>query len=246
MQRFFVTPIKQEGRQYWMANYPSDQKPWSRRAPPRKQKKFAKLEEAEVFLAEAKREWVRRGGVKLGYDRELHYDFMRAVDELAGIPGGTLWKAALVYRHSVSWREYRGGKYEVPINRKVELSPREFLMVEGEARRMQATVGDALAKIIGWWVEKEAVKAIKERLEAERAEVVEIRKLREAYEVLLEERKELSVALRRARREQYNATRRAKRHLQGEIEDLKKQAFMNGYKVSIEPLEENADGNSGL
>ena len=229
-----------------MANYPSDQKPWSRRAPPRKQKKFAKLEEAEVFLAEAKREWVRRGGVKLGYDRELHYDFMRAVEELAGVAGGTLWKAALVYRQSVSWREYRGGKYEVPINRKVELSPREFLMVDGEARRMQATVGEALAKIIGWWVEKEAVKAIKERLEAERAEVVEIRKLREAYEALLEERKELLVALRRARREQYNATRRAKRHLHGEIEEVKRLCGLNGYRVSIEPLEESADGNNDL
>jgi hypothetical protein len=236
MQRFFITPIKQEGRRYWMANYPSEQKPWSRRAAPRKQKKFAKLEEAEMFLLEARREWVRKGGVRLGNDRDLHYDFMRAVDELAGVAGGTLWKAALVYRKSISAREYRGGKYEVPIDRKVELNPREFLVVDAEARRMQTTVGNALAMIIGWWVEKEAVKAIKERLEAERAEVVEIQKLREAYEALLEELKVLSVALRRARREQYNATRRAMRHLHAEIEEVKKQAFMNGYRVSIEPI----------
>jgi hypothetical protein len=243
MQRFFITPIKQEGRRYWMANYPSEQKPWSRRAAPRKQKKFAKLEEAEMFLLEARREWVRKGGVRLGNDRDLHYDFMRAVDELAGVAGGTLWKAALVYRQSVSWREYRGGKYEVPIDRKVELNPREFLVVDAEARRLQTTVGNALEMIIGWWVEKEAVKVIKERLEAERTEVAEIRELREAYEVLLEERKELAAALRRARREQYNATRRAMRHLHAEIEEVKKQAFMNGYRVSLEPLEKGGDGS---
>src|SRR6516164_9835081 len=178
MQRFYVTAVNDKGYRYWLTNYPSDRGVASGKWGNRKQKKFSKREEAEAFLAEAKREWVRRGGVKLGYDRDLHYDFMRAVEELAGIPGGTLWKAALVYRKSVSWREYRGGKYEVPIDRKVELNPREFLVVDAEARRMQTTVGNALEMIIGWWVEKEAVKAIKERLEAERSEVAEIRELR--------------------------------------------------------------------
>ena len=225
-----------------MANYPRDRKPWNRKRIERKQKKFSKLEEAEAFLEEAKREWVRKGGVRLGYDRDLHYDFMRAVEELAGIAGGTLWKAALVYRQSVSAREYRGGKYEVPIDRKVELNPREFLVVDGEAGRMQTTVGNALAMIIGWWVEKEAVKAIKERLEAERAEVAEIRELRKAYEVLVEERKNLSVALGQAKRDRYNARRRALWHLRKEIAEVKERAFLNGYRVSIEPLEEG-DGS---
>jgi hypothetical protein len=33
------------------------------------------------------------------------------------------------------------------------------------------------------------------------------------------------------------------RHLHAEIEEVKKQAFMNGYRVSIEPLEEKEGGD---
>ena len=48
-----------------------------------------------MFLAEAKREWVRKGGVKLGTDSAAHYDFMRAMEVIADVPNGTLEKAAL-------------------------------------------------------------------------------------------------------------------------------------------------------
>jgi hypothetical protein len=149
---------------------------------------------------------------------------MRAAEILADIPGGTLWKAALVYPKSISAREHRGGKYEAPADRGVELSPRDFLVVDGEARRLQTTLGGALGAIIGWWVEKEAVKEIKERLESERAEAASLREMRLLNEKLLKERKEMEGALKRARRGCKTARQRAERHLRKEIEEVKRLA----------------------
>lgn len=99
MQRFCVTPVLDSGgRQYFIANWPAERKPWSRKAPGRKQKKFSRREAAEAFLGEAKREWIRKGGVNLGTDWAAYYDFLRAMEVIADIPNGTLEKAALVYR----------------------------------------------------------------------------------------------------------------------------------------------------
>ena len=156
MQRFFVTPIKQEGRRYWVANYPGEREPWSprtvprkRKAAPRKQKKFNSLERAQEFLAMAKREWTRRGGVELAYDREFHHDVMRASEELAGIAGGTLWKASKIFKRCASWREYRGGGFEAPLDRRVELGPRIILALDREARAHNTTLAIAAEGIIG-------------------------------------------------------------------------------------------------
>ena len=55
MQRFCVTRILQGGREYFVANYPANRKPWSRKAAGRAQRKFNRRELAEAFLEEAKR-----------------------------------------------------------------------------------------------------------------------------------------------------------------------------------------------
>ena len=97
MQRFCVTPVLDSARrQYFVANWPAQRKPWSRKAAGRKQKRFSKREAAEAFLAEVRREWLRRGKVELGLDAALHYDVMRAAKILSDTANGTLEKAALI------------------------------------------------------------------------------------------------------------------------------------------------------
>jgi len=98
MQRFFVTPVLDRGKQYWLANFPGEKEQWSRRARGRKQKKFISRPAAEAFLAEAQREFIRKGRVSLATDRDLHYDFMRAVELMTEIPGGRLEVAAHMLR----------------------------------------------------------------------------------------------------------------------------------------------------
>jgi hypothetical protein len=158
-----------------MVSYPGELPVGSRRSRPRKQKKFSRREAAEAFLEEAKREWVRKGGVKLGFDREAHYDFMRAMEVMADIPKGTLEKAALVYRMCVSSKELRRG-YEAPLERKVELNPRIYLGCVAEAKKCGVSVTAAAEGIIGSWLEAEAVSRVEERTREEAKE----------YEALLE------------------------------------------------------------
>ena len=247
MQRFYVTGVNDKGYRYWLANYPGRPREvgggkWRQR----KQKKFSVRAEAEAFLAEKKREWMRGGGVELAYDREFHYDAMRAAEILADTPWSTLWKAALLFKKCASWREYRGGKFEAPLDRRVELSPRIILALEGEARAHDTTLSIAAEGIIGEWLQMKVNKEILAQVEFERAEAAQIRELRQVYQVWKEEQKKLGEALQRARRSRDNAKQQALRYLRKEIEELKRLCGLNGYKVSIEPLEQRANGNSDL
>jgi hypothetical protein len=192
------------------------------------------LEKAKAFLEAAKREWVSKGGVELAWDREFHHDVLRASEEIADIPGGTLWKAAKVYRRCRSLRELRGGGYEAPCDRRVELTPRDFLAVDGEARRLGTSIGEALGGIVRWWVEVQANKEIVAQIEAERVEAASLREMRLLNDKLLKERKEMEGALKRARRGCENARQRAERHLRKEIDGLKRHFGVNGYRVSID------------
>jgi hypothetical protein len=188
MQRFFVTPVLDRGKRYWLANFPGEKEPWSRRARGRKQKKFTSRSAAEAFLAEAQREFVRKGRVSLATDRDLHYDFMRAVELIAGIPGGRLEVAANMLRMARSSREIRGGSFEAPRNRVVELGPRQFLVCQNEARRRGVTLAEMANAIVMMWLEGEASARVKERerigaeqkLEARRQVVIEEQEYREA------------------------------------------------------------------
>ena len=178
MTRFTVTEVSQDGRQYFMANYPAERS-WKAakaagRKQNRKQKKFSKREAAEAFLAEVKREWIRKGGVKLGIDPEAHYDFMRAAEVICAIPNGTLEKAALVYRMCHSAKEKRGGVYEAPLDRKVELSPRTYLGCVNEARKRGVSLGEAVEGILAGWFLEEAERQIKERIRTEEREYQEL------------------------------------------------------------------------
>jgi hypothetical protein len=189
MQRFFVTPVLDRGKKYWLANFPAERKPWSRKAAGRKQKKFTKREAAESFLEQAKREWTRRGGVSLGLDREAHYDFMRAMAVIADIPNGTLEKATLVYRMCRSAKELRGSGYEAPIQRKVELSPRIFLACQNEARKRGISGSEAIEGMMGGWLMTEAGRQAAERGRAEALEYEELVKRNKLTRWTLAERK---------------------------------------------------------
>lgn len=105
MQKFCITPVLDNGHQYYMVNYPGVRERWSQRAPKRQQKKFNSLQRAESFLAEVKREWIRNGGISLAYDQVLHYDFMRAAQLLVDLPGASLEKGAELLWMARSARE---------------------------------------------------------------------------------------------------------------------------------------------
>jgi len=114
-----------------MANYPGERPAGSRKARPRKQRMFARREDAEEFLMEVRREFFQRGRVELGCDKELHSDVMRAVVILADVRGATLTTAAKLLKECRSAQEHRGGKFEEPRDRKIELSPRAYLGLAG-------------------------------------------------------------------------------------------------------------------
>jgi hypothetical protein len=191
MQRFFVTPVLDRGRQYFMANFPAERKPWSRKAAGRQQKKFAKREAAEAFVEEMRREWIRRGKIELGLDSALHYDVMRAAKILSGVPGASLEKAALIFLQCVSEKELSGGRYLAPENRAIELGPRFFLLIQNEAKKRGTGVKEALEGILAEWVLCQAGRQVKELAAQEAAElealVVRNKKARES---LAEIRKE--------------------------------------------------------
>jgi hypothetical protein len=218
MERFFVTPVQDRGKPYWMASYPGE-RPRRGYARRRKQKKFAKREEAESFLLEAQREYVARGRVELAHDRQLHYDLMRAVKILADVPNGCLETAAHLLRMCRSAREFRGGTYEVPTCRQVELEPRTFLLCNNEARRCGILLGDMVNRIILMWLEHEVLGRVKERDQAEEQQKIEARRQagrekysknykpkrvrdREAMQRMFQELKEQNAARRAAAVEQ--------------------------------------------
>jgi hypothetical protein len=76
MQRFFVTPVLDRGKQYWMANFPAERKLWSRRLAGRKQKKFARREEAEEFFRKGEAgmdtQWRGESGFGRGGPLQFH------------------------------------------------------------------------------------------------------------------------------------------------------------------------------
>jgi hypothetical protein len=174
MHKFLITPIKDwAGRKYWCASYP-DKESTSRRV----QRKFNTLERAEAFLAEVKREWTRTGKVKLGLDRDLHSDVLRATKLLNGVRNATLERAVYVYLQCRSLSEKRGiaGGYEVSSDRKIELSPRIFLMVQNEARARKVTIQEAAEGLLAELALHRAGAAIRRQTQTEEAEYEELKK----------------------------------------------------------------------
>jgi hypothetical protein len=155
MQRFYLTAVKDKGRPYWMANYPGERPVGSRRARPRKQRMFAQRVAAEEFLEAARREYFQRGRVELAYDRELHSDVLRAVKILADMPGATLSDGALLLRECRSSRERRGGGFEEPRDRMIELHPRLYLGMLNQARNRGMRLRDLVSGVLWGWIEEE-------------------------------------------------------------------------------------------
>jgi len=146
-----------------MANYPGERPAGNHRARPRKQRMFARREDAEEFLMEARREFFQGGRVELGCDRELHSDVVRAVELLADVPGASLTTAARLLLECRSIRERRGGGFVEPQDRKVELSPRSYLALAHEAREAQMSIGDLLNGIVWGHIEERSRQAIQEK-----------------------------------------------------------------------------------
>ena len=191
MQRFIITPIVDcAGRKYFCVNYPL------RGTSGRKQKKFNTLERAEEFCSEIKREWANTGKIKLGLDSHLHCDIMRAVRLIAGVPNASLERAAHVFMQCRSAKEKRGSdmKYEVPVNRRVELSPRFFLLAQNEARERNVSVGQAVEGLLSEAALYRADQAVRQQIKSEEREYGELkRRNKRECQKLLELKREAKI-----------------------------------------------------
>jgi hypothetical protein len=177
MQKFLINAIKDyAGRKYWVVNYPGDRSPRSRKPAKRVQKKFNSLEKAEEFRKEIKREWTKTGKIRLGLDPELHCDVMRAVKVLSEVPNATLERAAYVFMQCVSAREKRELRYEVAINRRVELSPRIFLMVQNEAQSRKVSISEATEGLLSEVALFRADQAIRRQKQREETEYLALKR----------------------------------------------------------------------
>lgn len=203
MVRYSITGVNDRGRAYYVVSWPGERKRWDRGTTGRRQKKFAKKAEAEAFLEQIKRERTRNGEVRiLGWDREAHYDFLRAHELLEDVPGASLTKAAELLRMARGVRELRGSGFVVPRERRIELSPRAFLVVQHRAREAGMKVNEMMDAIVLMWAEEEAERRVAARqadkdLERKLAER-ERERLNESWRVRNAERRERRRKERRA------------------------------------------------
>jgi hypothetical protein len=157
----------------------------------RRQKKFTTRASAEAFLAEVRREWIRRGKVELGLDRALHYDVMRAMKILSTVPNSSLEKAALIFRQCQSAKELCGGRYLAPENRAIQLSPRLLLLIQNEAKNRGTGIKEALEGALAEWVLDQAGRQVKELADQEAMELEAlVRRNKKARQTLAEIKKE--------------------------------------------------------
>jgi len=156
MKRFYITAIQNAGkvgRVGWMVDYavrdPERKGRWKRR-----QNMFLDRERAEDFLEEARREFLNTGRIDLAKDRLFHCDVLRAAKIMSDIPGATMEAAAALLKECRSSRERRGGKFEEPKSRQVELSPRAYLGLVHEARQSGMSLTDLLSGIVWCHIEE--------------------------------------------------------------------------------------------
>lgn len=152
MQRFYIRPVQNKGRLAFQVNYgeiDTESRRWRRR-----QNLFWDPGLAEEFLMEKRREFFSRSRVNLGGDRLLHRDVLRAVEVLMDVPGATMEAAARLLKECRSSREQRGGKFEEPRDRKIELSPRSYLGLVHEARECGISLNDLVNGIVWGHIEQ--------------------------------------------------------------------------------------------
>jgi hypothetical protein len=170
MRRYYITAIKNKGRDAWMVNYPAKEKTGRRLRWTRRQNMFWNLEKAQAFLEEQRREQANNGWTLLAGDRLLHCDALRALKILATVPNASFEVAAWLLKTCRSARELRGAKYEVPTNRQIELEPRAFLGCNNKARSIGITLNDLVNSIVLQWLEREAEARVEERIAKEARE----------------------------------------------------------------------------
>ena len=103
--------------------------------------------------------------MNLGGDRLLHRDVLRAVEVLNDVPGATMEAAARLLKECRSSRERRGGKFEEPKSRQVELSPRAYLGLVHEAREAGLRLSDLVEGIMWKHIEERSRRRAEEELE---------------------------------------------------------------------------------
>jgi hypothetical protein len=126
----------------------------------RRQNMFLDRERAEDFLEEARREFLNTQRVELAKDRLFHCDVLRAAKILSDVPGATMEAAAALLKECRSSRERRGGKFEEPKSRQVELSPRAYLGLVHEARQYGVSLTDLLNGIVWGHIEERSRRAL--------------------------------------------------------------------------------------
>ena len=167
MRRYYITAIKNKGRDAWMVSYPTRESAGGRQRWKRKQNMFGSLEKAAAFLEEQKREQANMGWTFLARDRLLHCDVLRGLEILATVPNASFEVAAWLLKLCQASRELRGRKYEAPKCRQVELEPRAFLGCDNKARSAGIALKDLVNGIVLQWLEREAEARVEERIARE-------------------------------------------------------------------------------
>src|SRR5262249_51873841 len=100
---------------------------------------------------------------------------------IARVPNASLERAAHVFMQCRSAKEKRGSdmKYEVPVNRRVELSPRFFLLVQNEARERNVSVSQALEGLLSEVALCRADQAIRQQIHTAETQYRELKKRNE-------------------------------------------------------------------
>jgi hypothetical protein len=167
MRRYYITVVKNKGRDAWMVSYPVRATAGERLRWKRRQNMFWNLEKASAFLEEQKREQANTSRTFLAGDRLLHCDILRALKILATVPNASFEVAAWLLKLCQASRELRGGKYEVPKSRQIELEPRVFLGCDNKARLEGIALKDLVNGIVLQWLEREAEARVEERIARE-------------------------------------------------------------------------------
>jgi hypothetical protein len=170
MRRYYITAIKNKGRDAWMVNYPAKDSAGGRLRWKRKQNMFWNSEKARAFLQEQKREQATNGWTVLAGDRLLHCDVLRALKILATVPNASFEVAAWLLKLCRGAEELRGAKYAVPTNRQIELEPRAFLGCNNKARSVGIALKDLVNSIVLQWLEREAEARVEDRIAREARE----------------------------------------------------------------------------
>src|SRR6516162_2461081 len=153
MRTFCITMVRNKNRPAWMVNYAEKQVGgrWKRR-----QNLFWNMERAQEFLERVKREALNGEKIVLGTDRALHRDALRAARLVteAGLPSGSLTVGVQLLIECRSSQDRRGGKFQEPKNRQVELNPRAYLGLVHEARQSGMSLTDLVSGIVWSHIEE--------------------------------------------------------------------------------------------